>query len=99
MFAQSIVTLAALLMTPTAPMLAGPTGQIILENSASIGGELYVDGNYQCHASPHASCIAEVSSGIHMAMILFDDGDYVTSDMIDVPADMSMTLPVRDLMS
>lgn len=82
-----------------APAQMGPTGQIILENGASLGSELYIDGNLYCRAPPHGSCVAEVSSGVHMAMIVFDDGDYIVSEPIDVPADMSMTLPVRDLMS
>lgn len=99
MFLQSLTTIAAAVLAIGLPMSGSPSGQIILDNSASIGGDLYVDGDYQCHAPAHASCVAEVPSGIHMAMIVFDDGDYVFSDPIDVPADMSMTLPVRDLMS
>lgn len=99
MFVQSLTIAAAMLLTIGLLMPGGPSGQIILDNSASVGGDLYVDGDYQCHAPAHSSCIAEVPSGIHVAMIVFDDGDYVFSDPIDLPADMSMTLPVRDLMS
>ena len=95
---RRIWALAALLLVPASAMAQEtPTGQIILENATSVEAELLVDGVYACLAPPHSSCTADVSSGFHVAMIVFPDGDYIVSDLIDVPADMSMTLPVRDL--
>lgn len=98
MHVRRIVALAALLMVPASVSAQDvPMGQIILENLSSQDADLLVDGVYQCGAPAHSSCVADVTSGVHMALIVFADGDTIVSDPIDVPADMAMTLPVRDL--
>lgn len=95
---RRIWPLAALLMMPASVAAQEmPSGQIILDNATSVEAELLIDGTYACLAPAHSSCVADVPSGIHIAMIVFPDGDYIISNPIDVPADMSMTLPVRDL--
>ncbi len=91
--------LAALLLIPAASAQNAPTGQIILDNSTSLDADLFVDGEYACHAPSHSDCVAETPSGIHVPMILFANGDYIMGDPIDVPGGMSMTLPVQDLMT
>ncbi|MEI9926798.1 MAG: hypothetical protein WDN44_02665 [Sphingomonas sp.] len=94
------MTLAALLLVPPAVMAQDvPMGQIVLDNQSSQGADLIVDGAYLCTAPEHSSCTGDVPSGMHTARVVFGDGDTIDSGVIDVPGDMSMTLPVRDLMS
>ncbi|MCW3836569.1 hypothetical protein ACFQ1E_09895 [Sphingomonas canadensis] len=91
---------AALLLAPNmaGAQSAGGWGEVVLENSTTIGAELYVNEVYQCTAPPRSSCTAEVGSGPHYATILFDNGDYILTPFFEVPEGMAMTLPVRDLM-
>jgi len=100
---RKLAALALLVLVPASVAAQdAPMGQIILENSSTLDADLYVDGDYACHAPSHSDCVAEVTSGVHVPMIVFanDDyimSDYIMSDPVDVPAYMSMTLPVRDL--
>lgn len=95
---RRIAALGLLVLVPASVAAQdAPMGQIILENSSTLDADLYVDGDYACHAPAHSDCVAEVTSGVHMPMIVFSNGDYIMANPVDVPADMSMTLPVRDL--
>ncbi|MCW3846151.1 hypothetical protein OF829_02800 [Sphingomonas sp. LB-2] len=99
MHARSIAALLALLLIPAAAAAQeAPMGQMILDNGSSMSADLYVDGDFACAAPAHSSCTADVTAGFHIAFIVFADGDYIISDTIDVPGEMSITLPVRDLM-
>lgn len=94
------LSILALLSAPSlAVAQSGDSGQVILDNRTPLGADLYVDEEYQCHAPPRDYCVADVPAGVHGATIRFDDGDYIISPPFDVPPDMSVTLPVRDLMT
>lgn len=92
-----IAVAAICIATAAAAQSAG--GQVILENNSSVASDLYVDDEYLCTAAAHSSCLAEVDAGAHVATIRFPDGDFIISEMFEVAPDMSVTLPVVDLMT
>lgn len=100
MHVRDLIGLMVLLAVPSIAIAQSDDfGQVILENRTGLGAELYVDEEYHCYAPPHGSCMAEVPGGPHLATIRFDDGDFILSDPFDLPPGMSVTLPVRDLMT
>jgi len=92
-----VVTAIWMMAGATAPLPRA--GQVILENGSAVASDLYVDEEYLCTAPAHSSCLAEVDAGYHVATIRFPDGDYIISDVFEVVEDMSVTLPVVDLMT
>jgi hypothetical protein len=90
--------IALLMLVPTAVIAAEPAmGQVMLDNRTGSAAELYIDDQFACAAPAHGSCTASVPTGVHLATIQFPDGDYMSSGLFDLAADVPLVLPVRDI--